>query len=98
MNSRCYGTSKCVKRVKVTTALWVSPSQVFRQTVQFCQLCRSAPDPRSQRAAQKPRQLLEHLLDAEPPQVRRRQEVQHLLGARQRSVRINTTFCLLFNQ
>ncbi|TMS04855.1 Inactive heparanase-2, partial [Larimichthys crocea] len=75
--------SRCVKRIKVTTALWVSPSQVFRQTVQLCRLCRSAPDPGTQRVAQKPRQLLEHLLHPEPPEVWRRQEVQHLLGAGQ---------------
>lgn len=77
---------RCIGRIKVTTALWVSPSQVFRQTVQLCRLCRPAPDPGAQRAAQEPGQLLEHLVHPEPAQVRRRQEVQHLLGAGQRSV------------
>lgn len=78
--------SRCVNRIRVTTALWVSPSQVFRQTVQLCRLCWSAPDPGDQRSPQKPRQLLEHLLHAEPSQVQRRQEVQHFLGAGQWSV------------
>lgn len=78
--------TRCIKRIKVTTALWVSPSQVFRQTVQLCRLCWSAPDPGAQRAAQKPRQLLEHLLHPEPPKVRRWKEVQHILGAWKRSV------------
>lgn len=92
-----YGDSRCIKRIKVTTALWVSPSQVFRQTVQLCRLCWSAPDPGAQRAAQEPRQLLEHLLHPEPPQVRRWQEVQHLLGAGQRSVQLHTTYWLMNN-
>lgn len=78
--------SRCINRIRVTTALWVSPSQVFRQTVQLCRLCWSAPDPGAQRSPQKPRQLLEHLLHAEPSQVQRWQEVQHLLGAGQWSV------------
>lgn len=87
--------SKWIKRIKVTTALWVSPSQVFRQTVQLCRLCWPAPDPGAQRSAQKPRQLLEHILHTEPPEVRCWKEVQHLLGAGQRSVQQHTTCCLV---
>lgn len=82
--------SRCINRIRVTTALWVSPSQVFRQTVQLCRLCWSAPDPGAQRSPQKHRQLLEHLLHAEPSQVQRWQEVQHLLGAGQWSVQPHT--------
>lgn len=66
--------------------LRVSPSQVFRQTVQLCRVWWSTPDPGAQRAAQEPRQLLEFLLHTQPPEVQRRQEVQHLLGAGQWSV------------
>lgn len=86
-----------MKRIKVTTALWVSPSQVFRQTVQLCRLRWSTPDPGAQRSSQKPRQLLEHLLYPEPPEIRRWQEVQHILGAGQWSVQLYTTYCLLNN-
>lgn len=86
-----------INRIKVTTALWVSPSQVFRQTVQLCRLCWSAPDPGAQRAAQEPRQLVEHLIHPEPPEVQCWQEVQHLLGAGQRSVQVQTTWRVLNN-
>lgn len=84
-----------IKRIKVTTTLWVSPSQVFRQTVQLCRLRWSAPDPWTQCAAQKPGQLLEHFLHPEPPQVWRWQEVQHLMGAWQWSVLLDTTCGLI---
>lgn len=95
----CY--SMCINRIKVTTALWVSPSQVFRQIVQLCRLCWSASHPGAQRSTQKPRPLLEHLLHPQPSQVQRWKEVQHLLGVRQRSVRhYNTvdthTYCALW--
>lgn len=84
-----------VKRIKVTTALWVFPSQVFRQTVQLCRLCWPAPDPGAQRTTQKSRQLLEHLLHPQPPEVQRWEEIQHLLGAGQWSVQQHTSNCLL---
>ena len=72
------------RRIKVTTALWVSPSQVFRQTVQLCRVCGPAADPGAQRAAPEPGQLLELLVLPQSAQVQRRQEVQYLLGTRQR--------------
>lgn len=87
----CY--SMYINRIKVTTALWVSPSQVFRQIVQLCRLCWSASHPGTQRSTQKSRPLLEHLLHPQPSQVQRWKEVQHLLGVRQWSAQRYNTYC-----
>lgn len=86
--------SAALKESKLRLLCGFSPSQVFRQTVQLCRLCWSAPDPGAQRPAQKPRQLLERVVHPEPPEIQRWQEIQHFLGAGQRLVHRN---CFLIN-